>query len=154
MRSIVKISLGFICLFLQLQLCAQSLSSVSHQRNYVAVGGTLSGRVTEKESKSGLASASVYIPDLKIGAVADSTGHYHFNALPAGTYLVEVRYVGFKPVTRNVTINGNTVVDFELANSTIEESAVVVTGLSKATQIRRSPIPIVAVDQEYLKTNF
>ena len=39
--------------------------------------------------------ATVYIADLKLGAIADASGHYHFNNLPSGTYLVEVHAIGY-----------------------------------------------------------
>ncbi|HVZ55919.1 MAG TPA: TonB-dependent receptor, partial [Chitinophagaceae bacterium] len=80
-------------------------------------------------------------------------GNYTFRNLPSGTYLVEARSVGFKTITRNVTISGAVVENFALSVNIIEESEVVVTGLSKATQIRRSPIPIVSVSHNYLSTN-
>ncbi|HSC36258.1 MAG TPA: TonB-dependent receptor plug domain-containing protein, partial [Chitinophagaceae bacterium] len=115
--------------------------------------GSLGGKVLEKKSNAPLAGATVYIPDLKIGAVADAEGHYSFKSLPSGTYLVEVRFVGYKSVTRNVTISGSVVEDFELADNAVEESVVVVTGLSKATQVKRSPIPIVAISHDYLVKN-
>src|ERR1700741_4713119 len=138
-RSLYKISFGVLYLVLQLHLNAQSLYTVNHFKKYAVLSGVLSGSVTDKDSKAPLAGATIYIPDLKIGAVADSSGHYHFNALPSGIYLVEVHSVGFRTITKNVNINGNTIADFELVNAAIEESPVVVTGLSKATQIRRSP---------------
>ena len=63
--------------------------------------GSLSGKVSEKKTGAPLPSATVYIADLKIGAVADSNGHYVFKSLPSGSYLVEVRNVGLRSVTRN-----------------------------------------------------
>jgi iron complex outermembrane receptor protein len=114
------------------------------------VNGTLTGKITEKGKGTALPGASIYIPDLKLGVVSDSNGRYHFNSLPPGTYLVEVQYIGFKAVTENVLIRGIVVENFELAIQAIEESVVVVTGLSKATQIKRSPIPIVAVSHDYI----
>src|ERR1700724_321021 len=101
--------------------------------------GSLSGKVVEKNSHSPLPGATISIPDLKLGVLADTAGNYHFNSLPSGTYLVQVHYVGFKTVTRNVSVNGSTVEDFELSDNTIEESPVGETGFSNATQIRRSP---------------
>ncbi len=100
-----------------------------------------------------MAGATVYIPDLKIGAVADANGFYHFKSLPSGTYLVEARYVGYKVVTRTVTVNGTVTENFDLVNNATEESVVVVTGVSKATQVKRSPIPIVAISHDYLVRN-
>jgi len=56
-------------------------------------------------------------------------------------------------MTRTVTISGPITQDFALTDEYVEESPVVVTGLSKATQIKRSPVPIVSVSHSYLATN-
>jgi iron complex outermembrane receptor protein len=114
--------------------------------------GSLSGKISEKDGGP-LAGASIYIPDLKLGVVADSSGFYRFNSLPSGKYLVEVHFVGFKTFTKMVTVSGPVTLDFSLSDAFVEESPVVVTGLSKATQIKRSPVPIVAVTHQYLVTN-
>ena len=50
-------------------------------------------------------------------------------------------------------MNGSTVANFELTDEYVEESPVVVTGLSKATQIKRSPVPIVSISHAYITTN-
>src|SRR4030081_3230549 len=115
--------------------------------------GTLSGLVTEKSTGLGLGAASVYINDLRMGVITDSSAHYSFKNMPSGNYLVEVRHVGFKPLTRNVYINGAVIENFELQENVIEESEVVITGLSKATQIRRSPIPIVSINHNFIASN-
>ncbi|WP_431209353.1 TonB-dependent receptor [Puia sp. P3] len=116
-------------------------------------GGVLSGRVTDKDKGAGLPGVTVYIPDLRLGVVTDSSGYYKFSNLPSGSFLVEVRSVGYKLLTRTLTISGPVSQDFVLSDQFVEESPVVVTGLSKATQIKRSPVPIVAVDHEYIATN-
>src|SRR5258708_8088551 len=117
------------------------------------LGGSLSGKVINKDKGTPLEGASVYIPDLKLGVVADASGNYKFNNLPSGSYLVEAHYVGFKTLTKMVTISGPVTLDFTLSDQSIEESPVVVTGLSKATQIKRSPVPIVSISHSYLETN-
>ena len=114
--------------------------------------GSLSGRVTDKTG-GGLSGATVYIPDLKLGVVADTSGYYRFNSLPSGRYLIEVHSIGFKTTTKTVTVSGPVNQDFILTDAFVEESAVVVTGLSKATQIKRNPVPIVAISHDYLATN-
>jgi iron complex outermembrane receptor protein len=114
--------------------------------------GSLSGRITDKNGAP-LSGASVYIPDLKLGMVADTGGYYKFSSLPSGKYLIEAHSIGFKTFTRQVTVSGPVTADFTLTDEYVEESPVVVTGLSKATQIKRSPVPIVAVTHEYLVTN-
>jgi iron complex outermembrane receptor protein len=115
--------------------------------------GSLSGKVTAQDGGAGIVGASIYIPDLKLGVVTDAEGHYEFRSLPTGSFLIEVHSIGYKTVTREVRIGGAVSVDFSLADRYVEESAVVVTGLSKATQIKRSPVPIVAVSHEYITEN-
>src|ERR1700712_2254796 len=129
---------------------SQGISATVFSKHTADITGSLSGKIVEKNTGSPLASATVYISDLKIGAVADTSGHYAFKSLPSGTYLVEVRIIGFKAVTKNIVVNGDVIENFELTDNAVEESVVVVTGLSKATQVKRSPIPIIAVTHEYL----
>jgi iron complex outermembrane receptor protein len=73
--------------------------------------------------------------------------------VPAGTYLIEAGYVGYKNTLKTVTITQNTSLDFVMDVSITEVDEVVVTGTSKATSIRRNPIPIVSVNRQFLQQN-
>jgi len=61
--------------------------------------------------------------------------------------------VGFKTLTKTISVSGPITQDFALSDQYVEESPVVVTGQSKATQIKRSPVPIVAISHDYISTN-
>ena len=113
----------------------------------------LKGHISDEKLHTSLAGASIIIPDLQLFSIADSNGNYQLHKLPSGTYLVQVKYTSFKTVTRIVHITGTTIADFSISEEAIEESAVVITGSSKATQIKRNPVPIVSVSHEYLQTN-
>ncbi len=115
--------------------------------------GILSGKVIDKNSGAPMAGATIYIADLKDGAVTDSSGRYSFRALPTGNYLIEARFVGYKTVIKNVYISGNTVENFQLEVSTIEEGEVVVTGFARATEVKKSPIPIISITHGYILKN-
>ncbi len=132
---------------------AQGIDADNPKKTNHLFTGSLSGKVTDKSKGTPLAGATVYIPDLQMGAATDDNGNYSFKSLPSGNFLVEARLIGYKSITRNVTITNATVENFELEISAIEESEVVITGLSKATQIRRSPIPIVAISHDYIEKN-
>ena len=134
-------------------LFSQSTYSLKSTKIFPITAGMLSGRISENGKGSALPGATIYIPDLKLGVVADANGEYHFNSLPFGSYIIEVHYVGFKTKVKNVVVAGSTVENFELSEYTFEESPVVITGLSKATQIKRTPIPIVSVSHDYITTN-
>jgi len=118
-----------------------------------AQSNSLSGKIFDVKTKAPLPKASVYIPDLKLGAIADTTGHYTFKTLPAGSYLVQVQFVGFKTLTKTATVTGASKLDFDMSDEAVEEGSVVVTGTSKATQIKQNPVPIVSVTHNYLITN-
>jgi iron complex outermembrane recepter protein len=115
------------------------------KRNFSGFLGTLSGKVTDSATGKPLPGASVYIADLKLGAVANESGSYRFANLPSGTYLVEAHAIGHSTQIKDITISEKAVLDFVLNLQYTEQSAVVVTGQSKATQIKRSPIPIVTM---------
>ena len=114
---------------------------------------TLSGKVVSAKDGSPLEAASVYINDLRLGTVTDSLGNYHFSNLPSGSFVVEARSLNYKAVTHNIAFSSSAVQDFSLPENIVEESEVVVTGLSKAGQIKRSSIPIVSISHAYLASN-
>jgi iron complex outermembrane receptor protein len=120
---------------------------------YLQAQKTLSGKITSAKTGLPVRSASVSINDLKLTVIADSSGNYSFRNVPAGNFLIEARSAGYKATTHSVNFTGSTVQDFQLPENIIEESEVVVTGLSKATQIKRSPIPIVSVSHATLLSN-
>jgi iron complex outermembrane recepter protein len=114
---------------------------------------TLSGKVTDKKTGLPLEGASVYFSDLKKGAITTANGNYIINNLPNGNYLVEVKFVGYKSALQNIFLQENLVQDFSLEPSVVEENEVVVTGTSKATSIRKNPVPIVSIGKQYLQQN-
>ena len=113
----------------------------------------LSGKITSIKTGLPLSSATVSINDLKLSVITDTSGNYSFKNLPNGNFLIEARSVGYKAATHNISFTSTTVLNFQLQENIVEESEVVVTGLSKATQIKRSPIPIISVSHAYITSN-
>lgn len=115
--------------------------------------GIFSGTVIQKKNGIPISNATIYISDLKLGTSTKLNGYYSFHNLPIGNYLVQVYFTGFKTIVKNIAITDSTIENFELVEDIIEQNAVVVTGVSKATQIKRNPIPIVTINHDYLITN-
>ena len=114
----------------------------------------LSATVLDKKNSIPLAGASISIPDLKLTAIADSAGSFTFTKLPVGTFLIEIKFEGYKTLAQTVTLKTQPIkVTFYLEPSVEQINEVVVTGTSKASQIKRSPVPIVSINKEYLVTN-
>lgn len=110
---------------------------------------SLSGKVTGKDSSS-LEGAIVYIPDLKVGGLVHKDGSYEIDHLPKGTFLVQVRFIGYSQELKTVSINGKTDMDFVVSPLAVEEREVVVTGTSLAKATNQNPQPTTEVSNEYL----
>ncbi len=149
------VSFLFIVFFTGLTGFAQSPYSLSPEGSAPAdeSKNSLSGTITDGVSGKPVTGASVYISDLKLGAITNNQGVYFFKQLPKGNYLIEIKSVGYKSIARNIQLNGDTKEDFKLSVEFVEGGEVVVTGLSKATLIRRNPVPIVSVSHDYLVQN-
>ena len=138
-------------LFLALGLTVVALPG-KYLRDYLG-NSSISGIVTDTKTGAPLKGASITIPDLKLGVASDSLGRFQIKNLPSGTFLLEVKFEGYKSVTKNILLSGDVKANFSLDESATEINEVVVTGSSKATQIKRNPVPIVSVNHDYLVTN-
>lgn len=111
----------------------------------------LTGRVLNAETKSPIIAATVYLPDLKTGAFTDTAGFFDIRDLPRGTFLAEVRSVGFASKAVSLTTQVNAApVEILLSHAATEMEGVVITGVSVSTERLRSPIPTMAVRRQDL----
>jgi len=113
---------------------------------------SLSGKITDT-SGAPLQGASVYISDLKKGSVADANGNYVIHNIPDGNYVVEIKFIGYKTILENIDFDQDKVENVAMQISVTEQSEIVITGSSKATSIARNPIPIVAINKQFLQQN-
>jgi iron complex outermembrane receptor protein len=112
--------------------------------------GTITGTVTDKTTGETIIGATVSIPDLKTGSITDVNGHYTLSNLPKGIYLVQVSYVGYATYNQKADFASTTQLNFKLQTSSIETGEVIITGVRKATEIKRDPVPMVAVSKTYI----
>lgn len=111
---------------------------------------SLSGRVTDNKTKEPLPGAVLYLHDLKTGTITDANGYYKISRLPAGRFLLEVRYTSYASKAITAEIRGETTLDIVLDESVAELHEVVVTGVSSATEQHRNPIPVIIVGKRQL----
>ncbi len=97
--------------------------------------------------------ASVAVPALTQGATADENGRFTLPGLPAGPQRLQVSAVGFAPATPTVTLptDKTLIIRITAEGKTLNE--VVVTGVGRATEIRRSPVPIAAMSGKEIRLN-
>ena len=110
---------------------------------------SLTGKVKEasKDSTS-LPGVTVYIPDLKLGAITKEDGTFTINNIPNGTFLVEVSSIGYAPETKEINLKESASLNVVLHQSTIEYKEVIVTGVSSATEARNNPQSVDVVTNE------
>lgn len=101
----------------------------------------LVGHVVDKNTKEHLPYVSVTIKGTTIGTTTDATGHYYLVNLPEGNFTIEVSYVGYKTVRRDVKLKkGKTVeVKFEIEEDMISLEGVVVSANRSETTRRMAP---------------
>lgn len=114
---------------------------------------SIEGKVEETGTRLPLPGAFVTLKNLKKETVTNFDGEYRFEGLRPGNYLLEVKLLGYKAVSKKVSLIQNTILDFELPPSATELSEVVITGVTRATERKRSPVVIAAIDQSYLRQN-
>jgi len=140
----LKLFLSFLALYISYAALAKSPAFED------GGNGTLSGLVTDKSTGSIIPGATVAIPDLRTGSVTDANGKYIINNLPKGIYLVQVSFIGYGTFNQKVDLSKTSVLNVQLQTSAIETAEVVITGVSKATEIKRDPVPMAAVSKTYI----
>ncbi|MGN6567591.1 MAG: TonB-dependent receptor, partial [Flavipsychrobacter sp.] len=118
----------------------------------LASANELKGRVLDNNGAP-LYGAVVELPDLKSGAVTDTGGYYHIANLPKGSYLVQVHLISYTTQTKTVNISGVTTANFTLGENVIEKNEVVVTGISRAGEEKRSITPIQSIGIKEIHEN-
>jgi iron complex outermembrane recepter protein len=110
----------------------------------------LAGNIKDKETDNALQGATIYLPDLKTGAVSDAQGNFTIRDIQSGRHLLEISYVGYATLTVYVYIKGTVEKKFTLGKTVVENSEVVVTGTNAATQSRKITAPVTVVKQKEL----
>jgi iron complex outermembrane receptor protein len=90
--------------------------------------GTVRGGIIDDASKQPLAGVMITVGGRS--AVSQADGRYTLEFIPAGTYILRARMLGYGPVQQNVTVVGgqDVVVDLAMTQQAIGLSEIVVTG--------------------------
>ena len=106
------------------------------------------GHVLDKNSGEHLPYITIALKGTTIGTVTDATGHYFLKNLPEGNFRMEVSSVGYKTLTRDVTLKkGKTLEEnFELEEDAIALDGVVVSANRNETTRRMAPTLVNVVD--------
>jgi iron complex outermembrane receptor protein len=106
---------------------------------------TMTGKIMDSKTGERLPGASVYFADDKIGTSADATGTYRIAGIHPGHHVIEISHAGYATLVEHIEILADTEKDFRLSPVVVENQGVIITGVSGATSIRKSPVPVTAI---------
>ncbi len=88
---------------------------------------TISGKVMDENGRP-LTGATIIIKDTYLGTTAGSEGNFNFKPMKPGDYVVEVAHLGYESVTREVRLDGDVCIEFELKVAIIQADEIMVIG--------------------------
>ena len=93
----------------------------------VSSQNTLTGNITSKNTKEPIP-ATIYIPQLEKGTVADFNGNYTIINIPDGSYNIVFSSLGFASISKKINFsNGKSVTEnLEMQESAVEMEEVIV----------------------------
>ena len=112
--------------------------------------GTFSGKVKDKATGRPVAGASVMIADIKAGSTTNASGEFVIEHISEGVHLIEISHIGYTTIAENLDIKGDIRKEYLLEESIVENNAVIITGVSKATQLRKVPFQVSVMRREEL----
>jgi TonB-dependent starch-binding outer membrane protein SusC len=126
----------------------------------VAQQGAIAGRITDKGTLQPIQGAQVLVGGTNLQGVTNQDGRYHIERVPAGTYLVQVRLIGYAFGQQAVTVPAGDSVTLDMALSAvaIPLEALVVTATGEEQRVKElgnavSTVPAAKITLEAPVTN-
>lgn len=106
-----------------------------------------SGKVTDEDGNA-LAGANVSFKDNYFGTITNTSGNFIFKNIEAGTYEVQVSFVGYKTSTKTLKIEENVNLNFTLEKSPYLVEEVIVRGVRAG---HNDPVTSTTIDREEIE---
>ena len=99
--------------------------------------------------------ASIFLLGTQVGGSTDTSGFYQIKNVKAGTYQVQVSCVGYNKTVKPITVKEgeNSLLNFDITNSSNALNELVVTGTLKQVSRLESPVPVEVFKPTYFKKN-
>ena len=133
-----KYSILLIALVVCTVFITKAQTKNSNEKKSVAAKLSLSGKIIDAQNGLALAGATIYIHEAKVITISKDDGSYTTSTFPAGSYLVEISFIGYSTIIETININGNYIKNFTMVPSVADHEAVTVTGVASATRIKQS----------------
>ena len=119
----------------------------------LSIAATIKGKVVNGNDTVNY--ARIWLKNTNHGTATDKNGNYIIENVPAGTYTLTAKAIGFNAFYEEVTLAENETVKIDINLKENEQSMneVVITGTMKETYILESPVKVEVLTSEFLKTN-
>ena len=144
---IITILLSLLTIF-NTATYAREISFTEHVKKIIVINGNFSGKITDAKTGKAIEVATVYITDIKSGTSSDALGNFLIKNIPQGKHLVEISHIGFTSIVESIDFANDISKDFALSESIIENNAVIVTGVTGATQLKKVPFAVSVMRKE------
>lgn len=112
-----------------------------HSYHLYGQTGTVCGTV--KLESEATEFATVALTNTSTGTVTNMKGEYCIHKIPYGSYALTASYVGYKPITKSITLTADHAdleVNFDLVEKSMALDAVVITGTKTSKRQTNSPV--------------
>jgi iron complex outermembrane receptor protein len=114
------------------------------------VKGDFSGTIKDKKTGMPIEGASVYLADIKAGSSTNKDGLFKISNIADGKHLVEISHINYATIIVEIEFKGSVQKDFFLEETILENNAVIITGVSKASQLKTVPFQVSVMRQQDL----
>lgn len=113
----------------------------------------LSGTVKDSDSNEPIKNVTIALTDLKKSINTDENGNYSFQNLKEGKYFMEISQSNYSTLLVSVEVKKDSIANFKLQKSAKEIAEVVVTAVTRASELKKIPVVIKSVDFKNINQN-
>ena len=113
----------------------------------------IAGNIINEDNEP-MTGATIFISDLKIGAVSDKNGAYQLNNLPNGKIRIQFSFIGYANQIATLELKGTDAeINIILIRTAVEADEVVISGFNNSTQHSNAvKIDVLKLDPHTIKT--
>jgi iron complex outermembrane recepter protein len=113
--------------------------------------GSFAGVITDAATGKPLIGVSIFILDARLGTTTNANGEFFIRNVSEGLHLIEFSHIGYNTYAEQILIKGDTKKNISLNESVVENNAVIITGVSRASQLKKVPFSVSVIRKEELQ---
>lgn len=112
----------------------------------------ISGQLSSSENQQPIVGANLFLQNTNLGATTDSDGYFKIMAVPSGNYTLKVQYVGYKPISKEIKVEGGPLIlDLVIEESPLQAGRIVVSATRTEKHSREVPVIVNIADEATLE---